>query len=160
MKYSGGTFSGFKSALCTREIMVLGHRCTLEGRLPDTTHVDKISNWGKLYNVSDVCSFLRTIGVCHMFIRNFAHRAHHLVKLTCKDATFKYGPQQIETQEDLKTALLESPVLRPIDYNTNASVILSVNTSYIAVGYILRQCDTKNAKLRHYSRFGSITLNE
>ena len=73
MKYSGGTFSGFKSALCTREIMVLGHRCTPEGRLPDTTRVDKISNWGELYDVSDVRSFLGTIGVCRMFIRNFAH---------------------------------------------------------------------------------------
>jgi len=73
MKYSGGTFSGFKSALCTREIMVLGHRCTPEGHLPDTTRVDKISNWGELFDLSDVRSFLGTIGVCCMFIKNFAH---------------------------------------------------------------------------------------
>jgi len=32
MKYSGGTFSGFKSILCASEITVLGHRCTFEGR--------------------------------------------------------------------------------------------------------------------------------
>jgi hypothetical protein len=31
MKYSGSTFSRFKSALCTREIMVLGHCCMPEG---------------------------------------------------------------------------------------------------------------------------------
>jgi hypothetical protein len=95
-----------------------------------------------------------------MFIKNFAHRAHHLVKLTRKEATFEYGPQLIEAQEDLKIALLESPALRPIDYDTDAAVILSVDTSYIAVGYILGQCDLENTKLRHYSRFGSITLNE
>jgi hypothetical protein len=160
MKYAGGTFSGFKSALCTREIMILGHRCTPEGRLPDNSRVDKISNWGELYDVSDVRSFLGTIGVCRMFIKNFAHRAHHLVKLTRKEATFEYGPQQIEAQEDLKIALLGSPALRPIDYDTDAAVILSVDTSYIAVGYILGQCDLENTKLRHYSRFGSITLNE
>ena len=160
MKYAGGTFSGFKSALCTREIVVLGHRCTPEGRLPDTTRIDTISNWGKLNDVSDVRSFLGTIGVCRMFIKNFAHRAHHLVKLTRKDATFEYGPQQVEAQEDLKNALLSSPALRPIDYDANASVVLSVDTSYIAVGYILGQCDPTNDKIRHYSRFGSITLNE
>ena len=35
MKYCGGTFSGPKLFLCVAEIMVLGHRCTYEGRLPD-----------------------------------------------------------------------------------------------------------------------------
>jgi len=56
--------------------------------------------------------------------------------------------------------LLDSPALRPIDYCSDASVILSVNTSYIAIGYILSQGDNENIKLRHYSRFGLITLNE
>jgi len=37
MKYSGGTFSGYKSTLCVAEITVLGHRCTFDGRLPDQT---------------------------------------------------------------------------------------------------------------------------
>jgi hypothetical protein len=54
MKYAGGTFSGFKSALCTQEIMVLGHRSIPEGRLPDTSQIDKISNWGNLNDVSDI----------------------------------------------------------------------------------------------------------
>ena len=31
MKYSGGTFSGYKSILCASEITVLGHRCTING---------------------------------------------------------------------------------------------------------------------------------
>jgi hypothetical protein len=159
MKYSGGTFSGFKSALCTREITVLGHRCTPEGRLPDPSRVDKVSNWGELFDVSDVRSFLGTIGLCRMFIRNFAHRAHHLVKLTRKDTPFEYGTAQVAAQDDLKQALLESPALRPLDYSIDTAVILSVDTSYIAVGYILGQCDAENPKLRYYSRFGSITLN-
>ena len=34
--------------------------------------------------------------------------------------------------DDLKQALLLSSALRPIDYKSNAPVILSVNTSYIA----------------------------
>jgi hypothetical protein len=38
-------------------------------------------------------------------------------------------------QEDLKTALLESPALRTIDYTSSAPVILAVDTSYIAVGF-------------------------
>jgi hypothetical protein len=31
MKYCGGTFSGPKLFLCIPEIMVLGHRCNIEG---------------------------------------------------------------------------------------------------------------------------------
>jgi hypothetical protein len=61
-----------------------------------------------------------------MFIRNFAHRAHHLVKLMRKDEPFEYGPNQIAAQEDLKQALLDSPALRPLNYTTGASVIFSV----------------------------------
>ena len=160
MKYAGGTFSGYKSILCAREIIVLGHRCTPEGRLPDPSRVEKISNWGVLHDLSEVRAFVGTIGVCRMFIRNFAHRAHHLVKLTRKDAPFLYGPQQIAAQEDLKQALLDSPALRPIDYLSEAAVILSVDTSSIAVGYMLGQCDLDNPKLRYIARFGSITLNE
>src|SRR3979409_2077116 len=104
--------------------MVLGHRCTRDVRLPDITRVDKRSNWGELHDLSDVRSFLGTIGVCRMFIKDFAHRAHHLVKLTCKDATFEYGSEQIAAQEDLKSALLNSPALRPLDYSSEAPVIL------------------------------------
>ncbi|KAF9538174.1 hypothetical protein CPC08DRAFT_613674, partial [Agrocybe pediades] len=62
IKYAGGTFSGFKSVLCAPEITVLGHRCTYEGRLPDTKRVAVIVNWGPCQTVSDIRSFLGTIG--------------------------------------------------------------------------------------------------
>ena len=101
-----------------------------------------------------------TIGVCRAFIRNFAHRAHHLVKLTRKDIEWEFGPEQLAAMDDLKNALLTSPALRPIDYKSDASVILSVDTSYIAVGFILSQEALENPRLRYHSRFSSITLNE
>jgi hypothetical protein len=160
MKYSGGTFSGYKSFLCRPEITVLGHRCTPLGRLPDEGRVSKILNWGPCKDLTDVRAFIGTIGVCRLFIRNFAHRAHHLVKLTRKGAEWEFGTQQLEAMADLKDALVKSPALRPINYTSDAPVILSVDTSYIAVGYILSQCDPDNPKLRYHSRFGSITLNE
>ena len=62
--------------------------------------------------------------------------------------------------KNLKEALLTSPALRLIDYDSNAPVILSVDTSSIAVGYLLAQCDVKNPRLQYYAKFGSITLNE
>src|SRR5208282_2998171 len=94
MKYSGGTFSGYKTTLCAEEITVLGHRCTRKGRLPDKSRLAKIVNWGPCKDLTDVCAFLGTIGVCRLFIKNFAHRAHHLVKLTRKEAEWEFGSEQ------------------------------------------------------------------
>ncbi|CDO69490.1 hypothetical protein BN946_scf184662.g10 [Trametes cinnabarina] len=62
--------------------------------------------------------------------------------------------------EDLKQALLESPALHAINYKSPVPVILAVDTSYIAVGYHLAQCDEQKPQIHYYSRFGSITLNE
>ena len=160
MKYSGGTFSGYKSTLCAPEITVLGHRCTTEGRFPDQGRVSKIVNWGPCKDLTDVRAFVGTIGVCRLFIKNFAHRAHHLVKLTRKGAEWEFGADQLATMNDLKQALLTSPALRPIDYKSDAPVILSVDTSHIAIGFILSQCDQLHPKFRYHARFGSITLNE
>jgi len=160
MKYSGGTFSGYKSFLCRSEITVLGHRCTFDGRLPDQSRLSKISNWGPCKDLTDVRAFLGTIGVCRMFIRNFSHRAHHLIKLTRKGVDWEFGTDQLNAMKDLKEALLSSPALRPIDYESPSPITLSVDTSQLAVGYILSQCDPANPKLRYHARFGSITLND
>ena len=160
MKYSGGTFSGTKAVLCAEEFTVVGHRCTPQGRVPDQSYVAKISNWGPCRDLSDVRAFLGTVGVLRIFIRNFSLLARPLVILTRKLQPFVFGPDQIRAQLDLKHAVLTSPALRPIDYTVEESVILSVDTSQIAVGYILSQCDAENATRRHYARFGSITLND
>jgi hypothetical protein len=72
-----------------------------------------------------------------MFIKHFAHRAHALIKLTRKDTPFEFGKEQLAAQEDLKQALLDSAALRPIDYESDGAVVLSVDTSHIAVGFIL-----------------------
>jgi hypothetical protein len=141
MKYCGGTFSGFKLYLCVPEIFVLGHRCTHEGRLPDKLRVSTIRKWGPCQSLSEVCAFLGMVGVVWIFIKNFSLHAHPLIKLTRKDKPFIFGPEQIQAQEDLKTALLDSPALRTINYTSSTPIILAVDTSYIAVGFQLCQCD-------------------
>jgi Integrase zinc binding domain/RNase H-like domain found in reverse transcriptase len=160
MKYCHGTFSGYKATLCAEEITVVGHRCTFFGRLPDTSRMAKIVNWGPCQDLSDVRAFLGTVGVTRMFIRNFAHRAHALTILTRKNQPFIFGPEQIAAQEDLKQALLDSPALRPINYASPSPVIFAVDTSHIAIGYHLCQCDADDPKKRYFARFGSITLND
>jgi hypothetical protein len=71
--------------------------------------VDAIRNWGPCKTLSEVRAFLGTVGVMRFFIRNFAHRVHHLVKLTRKDVNFEWGEEQDVAQKDLKMALITSP---------------------------------------------------
>jgi hypothetical protein len=44
------------------------------------------------------------VGVVRIFIKNFSLCTHPLIKLTQKDEPFIFGPEQIQAQEDLKTA--------------------------------------------------------
>ena len=148
MKYCGGTFSRHKSTLCTPEITVLGHQCTINGRLPDKSRVSKIVNWGPCKDLTDMHTFLGTIGVCRLFIKNFSHHAHHLVKLTRKGVSWEFRPEQLAAMEDLKQAVITSPALWPINYTSSAPVILLVNTAYIADQHAIVLCMqcTKNIK--------------
>ncbi|OBZ76149.1 hypothetical protein A0H81_03902 [Grifola frondosa] len=66
------------------------------------------------------------IGVCAMISPKSVHFSEQ-----------SFDPKQIAAQDDLKQALLDSPALRAIDYTLDASVILAVDTSYIAVGFYL-----------------------
>ena len=60
--------------------------------------------------------------------------------------------------EDLKHAIVTTPCLRPIDYHCDQWVILAVNSSHIAAGFILFQLGVDSK--RYPSRFGSITWND
>ena len=96
----------------------------------------------------------------YVFIKNFTHMAHPLTLLTWKDAPFVFGPKQISAQEVLKAMLLTSLALCPIGYTSTAPIVLGVNTSHVAVGYLLCQCNADNPCLCCYAHFGSITLND
>jgi hypothetical protein len=160
MKYYGGMFSSPKLYLCVPEIFVLGHRCTPECWLPDESRVSAIQKWGPGQSLSEVHAFIGMVGVVWIFIGDFSLRAHPLIKLMRKDEPFIFGPEQIQVQEDLKTALLEASALRTINYTSPAPIILAIDTSYIAVGFQLYQCDVTMPSRCYYNRFCSIMLND
>jgi hypothetical protein len=64
------------------------------------------SQLGLCKDLTDVWAFVRTIGVCRLFIWNFAHWAHHIVKLTHKGAQWKFNLLQEAAMDNLKQALL------------------------------------------------------
>ena len=160
VKYSGGTFSGLKSVVCAPEIVVVGHRCTYEGRKPEYDKFKSIMNWGPCKDVSNVRGFLGTCGTCRVFIKDFAKLSRPLNDLLKANVPFEWGPAQEKSMEDLKDALINCPAIRPLNYTSDAPVILGVDTSWKAVGFWICQEDPENKKKRYFARFGSITLND
>ncbi|EIN12018.1 hypothetical protein PUNSTDRAFT_62300, partial [Punctularia strigosozonata HHB-11173 SS5] len=42
---AGATFSGKKTQICKREVLVVGHKCTPDGRFPNDSAIEKIRKW-------------------------------------------------------------------------------------------------------------------
>ena len=160
MKYAGGTFSGVKLILCAAEILVLGHLCGYEGRSIEKKWIEVIANWGPCESLTELRAFLGTTGLCRNYIHNYAKKAYPLTYLTRKGVEFIFGEEQLQSQQLLKDAVAEHPCTRPINYDSQATVILASDACPIALGFYICQCDEIDPKKRYYCRFGSITLNE
>jgi hypothetical protein len=158
IRHAGGTFSGPKAQLCVPEAVIVGHLCTYDGRRPVPDRVQKIIDWPIPKNLTGVRGFLGTVGTLRMFIKDFAVHAAPLVRLTRRKSEFDFGPEQLASMETLKMLVQKCPAIRPIDYSTENETVLAVDSSYLAVGYVLSQM--ANNDLRYPSRFGSITWNE
>ncbi|RXW12346.1 hypothetical protein EST38_g13510 [Candolleomyces aberdarensis] len=160
VKKAGGTFSGPKAQICVPEAVIVGHLCTYEGRRPLPDRVQKIIDWPIPRDLTGVRGFLGTVGTMRMFIKDYAVHSEPLVRLTrrAKAKEFIFGPEELEAMEKIKVLVTQCPAIRPIDYDSDGEVILAVDSSHIAVGYILSQ--NGNDGLRYPSRFGSITWND
>jgi hypothetical protein len=158
VKVYGATFSGKKAFIGVPRADILGHICSYEGRVADASRIQAIKDWPIPSNVSEVRAFLGTCGVLRIFIKNYTLVARPLIQLTKKDEPFEIGPTQLTAIEELKTAITNSPALRPIDYESDRPVILAVDSCMNGVGFILLQLGED--KKRYPSRFGSIVFND
>jgi len=157
--HAGATVSAKKLQLCQLEIIVVGRKCTYEGQEPDVTTVEKVLKWPECRNVSEVRGFLGMAGTVRNWIKNFAEVADPLTKLTrVTKEEFTWGEKQRSAMEEMKKQVSTCEVIRPIDHSLPFDVILSVDTSVIAVGFILAQLDEN--KQQRPARFGSIAWNE
>ena len=68
---------------------------------------------------------------------------------------FVWGTDKQHAIDSLKAAVISSLAIRPIDYSSTNKVILAIDSSFIACGWILSQLDDNSQQ--QPSRFGSIT---
>ena len=157
MKIVGGTFSGQKSVWCAPSAVVLGHLCTIQGREPDKERLQRILDWPPCTSVSEVRSFLGTMGWVRNFIARYALISRPLVELTRKGNVFVFGEREEAAMQELKETLAKSPALKAIDYESGREVVLAVDSSVMGVGFILLQVGEDGK--RYPNRFGSIAWN-
>ena len=103
--------------------------------------------------------FLGTIGVCRVFIKDFAWLARPLNNLLRKDVTFEWTKDYDQAMQDLKDALEDVVPLGNIDCECDNPVVLAVDTSFKAVGYYIYQEGQSSKIKKVFVKFGSITLN-
>jgi transposase InsO family protein len=156
--HAGATISAKKIFIAAPEVIVLGHKCTYEGRVPNDSKVAKIRTWPACKTVTDVRAFLGTAGTMRIWVNDFLALAKPLVDLTRKDVDFIWQDEHDQAMESLKQAIIASPALIPIDYRSRRTVFLAVDSSFRGVGWILSQ--TCEDGQRRPSRFGSIGWNE
>ena len=155
LKHAGATISASKLFAYVPEVIVVGQKCTYEGRLPDDSKIAKIKNWPPCETTMDVWGFLGTTGTVRNWIDDYATIARPLNVLTRKNVPFIWESAEQLAMDQLKEAVIASPAIQPINYLSGNEVILAVDSSLIACGWILFQLD--DGGLRRPSRFGSIT---
>ena len=104
--------------------------------------------------------FLKTIGVCRVFIKDFARLAGPLNNLLGKDVTLEWTKDHDWAMQNLQDALEDAVPLGNIDYECDNPVVLVVDTSFKAVGYYIHQEGQPSKLKKVFVKFGSITLND
>lgn len=154
---SGATFAPKKTQMARPQVVILGQKCTPEGRLPDDSKVSKIRNWPVLRTTTEVRGFLGLCGTVRIWIKDYSSIIRPLTELYRKDTVFIWDERRQEAFDYLKDIISSAPALRSIDYRSKLPVTLAVDSSIIAIGIILSQID-ENGK-RRPARYGSIPIN-
>jgi hypothetical protein len=158
VKHSGATFSPSKTQICRPEVLIVGQRCTPEGRIPDEEKVKKILNWPILTTPQEARMFMGLCGTVRIWIKNYSLYARPITEHWRNNEEFIWDERRQAAFDFLKEQVTSAPALRPIDYSSPNPIILAVDTSFMAVGFILYQID--NQGKRRPSRYGSIPLDE
>ncbi|KAL3679949.1 hypothetical protein R1sor_022905 [Riccia sorocarpa] len=153
----GLTLSGTKSVFGVPEVIVVGHLCGTFGRRPSPTRVDVIQRIRDCTSVTEVRRFLGACVFYRIWIPHYAHISEPMYELLRKGKRFRWETRQGEAMARLKHALVSSPTLRRIDYQCGRPVIVTVDTSPIAIGWAVGQDDGEGC--RFATRFGARVLS-
>jgi hypothetical protein len=158
LRCASATVSMKKLFVAVPEVVILGHKCTYEGRMPDDSKTAKIHDWPPCKTITNVHAFLGITGYMRIWIKNYSTIARPLHHLTCKSQPFIWHKEHAAAMQALKDAIVHSSALISIDYEADRTIYLAIDSSVRGVGWILSQ-DCADRR-RRPSHFGSIAWDE
>lgn len=109
--------SGNKLVLAVPQLHIVGTKVSKEGWHLSHGIISKVLNWPDLGSVSDVCSFLGTVGVGHKWIKGFSLIVQPLTLLThAMGKSLFFSPAACKAQQKIKDLIMTAPVLVCLDY--------------------------------------------
>lgn len=127
-----------KCNLFQDEVVFLGHRVTKEGVLPDKQNVEKILNWARPNNVTEVRQFLGTASYYRRFIKGFSAIAKPLTELTQKNHSFHWTDQCDKAFLQLKK-ILTGPDIMGYPDSKQGHFVLDTDACGVGIGAVLSQ---------------------
>ena len=134
---------------------VLGHMISTAGLEVDQAKVSIIRNLIPPTTVRGIRSFLGHAGFYRRFIRDFSKIARPLCRLREKDAKFNFDESCQNSFEEIKSRLVEAPIMEKPDWNREFEI--TCDASDFAMGAVLGQKAKKVFKAIYYA---SKTFNE
>ena len=138
-----------KCVFLQKVVKYLGHLISEDGLRPDPRLTSAIKNYPTPQNANHVKSFLGLSGYYRKFIWDYANKARALTILTRQKEPWRWGPVEEETFQFLKNCLLNDPILRFPDFETD--FVVQTDASGFAVGSVLAQRKPKNNGIEEYA---------
>ena len=137
-----------KCEFVKKELNYLGHVISDEGISVDDNKVSAIQSMGPPQNIRDVRSFLGMTSYYRKYVPNFSKIAKPLNALTKKNARFRWTEEAQTAFDQLKTALLQAPILAFPDITKPFK--LYTDASQYALGAVLMQTIDGRDKVIQY----------
>ena len=138
-----------KCHLLRESVLYLGHVVSGGGVHTDPDKVKAVSEWGAPKDLTEVRSFLGLCSYYRRFIPHFSTVAKPLTKLTEKGQEFRWGPEQEEAWNDLKSRLVSAPILAYPD--PDQEFILDTDASAYGIGAVLSQVQEGQERVIAYA---------
>ena len=149
LQEAGLKIKPIKCFLMQRSVHYLGHVVSAEGVKTDPTKVSCVREWPVPTDAKELQQFLGLSSYYRRFVKNFAHKAKPLYRLTEKGRTWSWTPECGEAFVTLKQALVSAPILAFPNFDHD--FILDTDASTYGLGAVLSQQFADGEKVIAYA---------
>lgn len=132
-----------KCEFLKKEILYLGHTISSEGVSPDPSKIEVIQKFPIPKDSNEVKRFVAFANYYRKYIQNFANIAAPLNYLTRKNIPFVWTKECQKSFENLKQALITSPVLQYPNFSPDNCFQVKTDASGYALGAVLANGDDR-----------------